>query len=68
MLLQTMEILMVINGKEAGCSMRIASYTLNLLDVHQRESGKEIARKSPLRVGTNLKHWPQSLPLQGDRI
>lgn len=68
MLPQTMEVSVVINDKEASCSMRIASYTLNLLDVHQRESGKEIARKSPLRVGTNLKDWPQSLPLQGDRI
>lgn len=33
--------------------------------IYQRESGKAISKSSPL-VRTNLKHWPQKLPMQRD--
>lgn len=52
---QIKEILVVISY---GCSMRIVSCTLNQLDMDLRESGKEMARRGPPRVGTNLRDWP----------
>lgn len=46
--------------------MRTVSQTLNQLNIYHRESGKEVAKKSPPKVGTDLKDWPQRLSLQRD--
>lgn len=37
--------------------MRTVSQTLNQLNIYHRESGKEVAKKSPPKVGTDLKDY-----------